>query len=101
MSLALQQDENRRKFPSLYIQAALHAAVRCRKGQVIKPNELFDFRHAAAALPYCKAFFTESKLRSLITSGHMRLDTLYGCKVMYTVEEATAWLGELVIDGAG
>lgn len=101
MSLALQQDENRRKFPSLYIQAALHAAVRSRKGQVIKPNDLFDFRHAAAALPYCKAFFTERPLRSLITSGHMRLDTLYGCKVMHTVEDAIAWLGDLVIDRAG
>lgn len=100
MSLALEQDENRRKFPSLYIQAALHAAVRSRKGQAIKPNDLFDFRHAAAALPYCKAFFTEGPLQSLITSGHMRLDTLYGCKVMHNLEEAIAHLSDLIIDGA-
>lgn len=29
------------------------------------------------------------------------LDTLYGCKVMHTVEDAIAWLGDLVIDRAG
>lgn len=99
LALALRRRENRTNFPSLYIPAALHAASRSHKGRKIKPNDLFDFRHAAAALPYCGAFFTEKSLRDLITSGHMRLDELYGCKVLNTVDEAIAWLGNLVQEG--
>ena len=83
---------NQRLLGSLYVPAMLHAAVRGESGRRIKPNDVFDFRHAAAALPYCRAFFTDGPLRSLIKSGHMGLDKLYECEVAATPAEALAVL---------
>lgn len=94
---ALAQDEHRRAFGSLYVPAMLHAAVRSEANRKIKPNDIFDFRHAAAALPYCRAFLTDGPLRSLITSGHVRLDRLYGCDVVATPKEAIELIGRLAL----
>lgn len=92
---ALKKDEHRRNFGSLYVPAALHAGLRFHKSRHTKANDVFDFRHAAAALPYCRAFFTERSLKSLITSGHMRLDKLYECTVLNRTEEVISWLRRL------
>lgn len=97
VAAALQQEANQRAFGSLYIGAMLHAAVRSEANRKVKPNDVFDFRHAAAALPHCRAFFTDGPLKKLITSGHMRLDTLYDCTVVATPAEAIAFLGDLVL----
>jgi hypothetical protein len=94
---ALEQEVNQRAFGSLYIGAMLHAAIRSEAKRKIKPNDVFDFRHATAALPHCRAFFTDGKLAALITSGHMKLDRLYDCKVVATPAEAIAVLGDLSI----
>lgn len=75
----------------------LHAAVRSRAGRKLSANDIFDFRHAAAALPHCRAFSTDGPLRSLITSGHVKLDALYDCKVVSTPAEGVAILKELII----
>ena len=93
----LQQDVNRRLLGSLYVPAMLHAAVRSRAGRKLSANDIFDFRHAAAALPHCRAFFTDGPLRSLITSRHVKLDALYGCKVVSTPAEGIAFLEELTL----
>lgn len=97
VATALEQEVNQRAFGSLYIGAMLHAAIRSEAKRKIKPNDVFDFRHAAAALPHCHAFFTDGKLAALITSGHMKLDRLYDCKVVATPAEAIAVLGDLSI----
>jgi hypothetical protein len=94
---ALKQDVNRRSFGSLYVPAMLHASVRAEANRKIKPNDIFDFRHAAAALPYCRAFLTDRPLKTLITSGHVRLDTLYGCEVIASPKEAIELIGRLVL----
>lgn len=94
---ALDQDRHRQALGSLYAPAMLHAAVRSRAGRKLSANDIFDFRHAAAALPYCRAFFTDGPLRSLIVSGHVKLDTLYGCRVISTPAEAIAVIKELVL----
>lgn len=94
---ALEKDDHRRAFGSLYVPAMLHAAVRSETNRKIKPNDIFDFRHAAAALPYCRAFLTDGPLRSLITSGHVRLDRLYGCEVVATPAEAIELIGRLAL----
>lgn len=94
---ALDQDRHRQALGSLYAPAMLHAAVRSRPGRKLSANDIFDFRHAAAALPYCRAFFTDGPLRSLIVSGHVKLDTLYGCRVISTPAEAIAVIKELVL----
>ena len=97
LAQALEKDEHRRAFGSLYVPAMLHAAVRSERKRKIKPNDIFDFRHAAAALPYCRAFMTDGPLRSLITSGHVRLDRLYGCEVVATPAEAIELIGRLAL----
>lgn len=94
---ALEKDENRRLFGSLFVPAMLHAAVRSEANRKIKPNDIFDFRHAAAALPYCRAFLTDGPLRSLITSGHVRLDKLYDCEIAATPAEAIELIGRMVL----
>lgn len=97
VAIALEQEVNQRAFGSLYIGAMLHAAIRSETKRKIKPNDVYDFRHAAAALPHCCAFFTDGPLAKLITSGHMKLDRLYDCTVVATPAEAIAVLGDLVI----
>jgi len=94
---ALEEDEHRRAFGSLYVPAMLHSAVRSEANRKIKPNDIFDFRHAAAALPYCRAFLTDGPLRSLITSGHVRLDRLYCCEVVATPAAAIELIGRLAL----
>lgn len=96
VAAALEQEVNQRAFGSLYIGAMLHAAIRSEAKRKIKPNDLFDFRHASAALPHCRAFFTDGPLKTLITSGHMKLDRLYYCTVVATPAEAIAVLGDLI-----
>jgi hypothetical protein len=96
IAAGLGQDRNRRLFGSLYVPAMLHAAVRSAAGRKVKPNDVFDFRHTAAALPYCRAFFTDGPLKSLIVSGHMRLDTLYECRVAATPADAIDVIKDLV-----
>lgn len=92
---ALERDEHRRAFGSLYVPAMLHAAVRSETNRKIKPNDVYDFRHAAAALPYCRAFLTDGPLRSLITSGHVCLDKLYNCEIVSTPREAIELISRL------
>jgi hypothetical protein len=94
---ALKQDVNRLAFGSLYVPAMLHASVRSEAKRKLKPNDIFDFRHAAAALPYCRAFLTDRPLKTLITSGHVRLDTLFGCEVVASPREAIDIIGRLVL----
>jgi len=59
-------------FPSLRISAGLHAALRWGRNRKYKASDLFDFRHAVAALPYCELFFTERSLHHLIQDGNLK-----------------------------
>lgn len=94
----LEQEINQRALPSLYIGTMLHAAVRSEKNRKIHRNDIFDFRHASAALPHCAAFFTDGPLKKLITSGHTRLDKLYDCRVAATPSEAIAILMDVILN---
>jgi hypothetical protein len=62
------------------VPAVIHAAIRAAN-RAVKPNDIYDFRHAAA-LPHCRAFFTDGSLRTLICSGHTALDREYACAVV-------------------
>lgn len=84
--------EARLKLRSLYIQAALHAALRWDKARPFKGNDFYDFNHAAAALGYCRAFFTEQPLRDLITSNKLRFDQIFDCRVISGASAAIAFL---------
>jgi hypothetical protein len=93
---ALKMEATKRVLPSLHIPASLHAAVRWNKKQRLKANDFLDFRHAAAALGYCDAFFTERSLRSLVTASHIALDQMYGCRVVASSGDAVACLRQLL-----
>src|SRR6266436_4161094 len=66
----------RRILRTLHIHASLHASVRWNKSRKLKPNDILDFHHAAAALAYCDAFFTERSVRNIATQHHIALDKL-------------------------
>jgi len=68
-------------FPSLIIGAGLYAAVRQDIQRKLAPNDMSDFRHAQAALPYFDYFFTDNSLRDLITRSNIRFDKKYDCVV--------------------
>jgi hypothetical protein len=68
-------------FPTLIIGAGLHASVRHDLKRKFKSNDMSDFRHAQAALPYYNCFFTEHSLRDLVTRKNIRFDSKYNCDV--------------------
>lgn len=84
-----------KKIPTLHIHASCHAAVRWDKTRPLKGNDLFDFHHAAGALAYCKAFFTEGPLETLIKAKHISLDEKFDCKVFSKIPEAVDYLLKL------
>lgn len=77
---------------TLHINTCMHAAVRWNKGQKLKANDFSDFQHAAAAVGYCDAFFTEHSLCSVLTRSDLALDMLYGCTVESTPEAALQYV---------
>lgn len=80
------------QFPSLRIGAGLHAALRWDKNRKYKPNDLFDFRHAIAALPYCDFFFTERALHHLIQDGNLKFNEYFKCKTAHKPADALTLL---------
>ncbi|WP_372717343.1 hypothetical protein [Novipirellula sp.] len=80
------------QLPSLRIGAGLHAALRWDKNRKYKPNDLFDFRHAIAALPYCDRFFTEGSLHHLVQDGNLKFDEYFKCKTAHKPADALALL---------
>jgi hypothetical protein len=85
----------RRRLRTLHAFAGLHAALRWNKGQRFEANDLYDFEHAAAALGYCQAFFTEHPLKHMVTAGNLALDKLFGCDVVHGLADAVAYIAGL------
>jgi len=95
-AIALERDRAQDALRTMHILASLHASLRWNKRRKFRGNDLFDFNHAAAALAYCDAFFTERSLRTMVTQQHIALDKLYGCHVAAEIDEATAYVRDLV-----
>lgn len=81
-----------KQLPSLHVYAKCHAAIRFDKKRKIKPNDIYDLHHAAGAIGYCDAFFTENPLKVLLTSGHVALDKEIGCIVISDETDAIEYL---------
>ncbi|MBE7368876.1 hypothetical protein [Ramlibacter pallidus] len=92
---ALDTEGGRKAMRSLHIKCLLHAAVRWNKGQALKPNDLFDFDHAAAAIGYCDAFFTEGPLSAMLARRDLRLKEDFGCFVSSDADECLRYLEAL------
>jgi hypothetical protein len=69
-----------KELPSLWLGAGFHAAVRWDLKRKFKANDMPDFRHAVAAIPYCDFFLTEHSLRHLVGDKNLRLGTLFPCQ---------------------
>ena len=81
--------------PSLFVRVGLHALLRWNKGQKYKPNDTFDFGHAAAALGYCDLFLTEGALKSMLARGPLHLEEVHACRVISDPKVALAALLDL------
>lgn len=79
------------EFPYLHIFTSLYAHSIGRSTRA-KANDLWDYDHACAALPYCNAFFTESDLGTVLTQSPLRFDQLYGCRVLFREKEMIEYL---------
>ena len=82
-------------FPSFIVEAGIHASVRNDLTRKYKTNDLSDFRHAKAALPYFDAFFTERSLKNLVCANNISLDTKYNCEVFYKTSEVLNYINTI------
>ena len=92
LRVLVRTDEFPHDCPSLYVKATCYAAVRWDQGRVFRVNDMMDFNHASAALPYCDGFFTESSLRALIHQRHTKLSELFPCAVISDATKALEWI---------
>jgi len=97
---ALDTGGGRKAMRSLHIKSLLHAAVRWNKKQTLKPNDLFDFDHAAAAIGYCDGFFTEGPLRAMLSRRDLGLKEDFSCFVSSDLDECLRYLETLHRDDA-
>jgi Zn-dependent oligopeptidase len=89
-----QHDKLKNEIPQLHIGASLHALVRYDQQRKYKPNDLEDFRHAGAALPYCDHFLTEKSLAHMICRPPAKLEAEYQCVVATNPGQAIDHLSE-------
>jgi hypothetical protein len=85
------------ELPSLRVIVGLHAAVRWDTKRKYKPNDLHDFHHAVAAIPYCDYFLTENSLRHLVGDRNLKFKTLFPCRTFSDAGGATLALTRLGI----
>jgi hypothetical protein len=80
-----------RAIPTLHVSALCHAAVRWDRKRKLKGNDLYDFRHAEAAISYCEVFLTEKPLQSLLQQKHLKLGIDFTCRIIADKVEAVSW----------
>jgi hypothetical protein len=95
IAAALFDDRTSRAFPTINIQAGIHAAYRWNRSRRFRKGDGLDIMHASAALPYCSAFLTERPLASVITSTPLQFDVRYGGWVEWDPGRAALRLSEL------
>ena len=74
--------------PLIRILAGLHAFIRWQRQRAFTFNDIFDLRHAAAAIPYCDVFLTEKFMKTACTNGLLDFGTAYGTRIISDEEEA-------------
>ncbi len=94
---AIKRNKMQDYLPSIHIGAWLHAAVRWDKERKYSENDLMDFHHAMAALPYCDLFLTERSLSTLLNRSDLELAENYTCLVVHNVDEGVSAI-ESILD---
>lgn len=84
-----------RMYPTLHVGALCHASVRWDKKRQIKGNDIIDFFHASAALPYCHAFFTDNPLKNILKSGNFDSAHQFSCEIYSSEDEVLRYLNRL------
>jgi len=92
---AFRQNKINTELPSFHVYAGLHAAVRWDTKRKYKPNDLHDFHHLVAAVPYCDYFLTENSLRHLVRDKNLNLSALFRCQTFSDASDAVATLSQL------
>ena len=92
---AMKTERGKATLRTLHIESCMHAALRWNQGQKFKANDFFDYQHAAAAVAYCDAFFTERSLCSALTRSDLALDRQYCCTVVATPEAALEYVNAI------
>jgi len=85
----------RKRLPTLHIHASCHAGLRWNKTQRLDGNDVYDFHHAAAAIPYCDAFFTDKPLQSLLEAKPLKIRRDFACQLVSSFPEAVACAANL------
>lgn len=80
------------QLPSYHIPAALYAATSWDSNRQLTENDVFDFYHAQLAIPYSDVFLTESSLKALVCSRHVKLDEIYNTEIISDPNEAVTKL---------
>jgi hypothetical protein len=80
------------ELPSYHIPAGLYAAACWDTARQITRNDVLDFYHAQLAIPYCDLFLTDSSLKSLACSRHLRFDEIYQTAIIADPQEAVMHL---------
>lgn len=80
---------------ALQIIAACHATMRTEKTRKFKPGDWHDLNHAAMALPYCTAFFTERSLHHMLTTAPAQLARDRDCLVFSQEPNILEYLASL------
>ncbi len=78
------------ELPSYHIPAGLYAAACWDTTRQMKQNDVLDFYHAQLAIPYCDIFLTDSCLKSLACSRHLRFAEVYETAIIADPGEAVA-----------
>ncbi len=86
------KDKAGNQLPSYHIPAALYAATSWDSNRQLTENDVFDFYHAQLAIPYSDLFLTESSLKALVCSRHLRLDEIYNTEIISDPNEAVTKL---------
>ena len=81
--------------PFIRIIAGLHAFIRWQRQRAFTFNDIFDLRHAAAAIPYCDVFLTEKFVKTACTSSLLDFSTAYSTRIICDERKALDAVSQL------
>ncbi|GAC1415589.1 MAG: hypothetical protein NVSMB53_14220 [Gemmatimonadaceae bacterium] len=76
--------------PTLHIGTTLYSRMQWDRKRDYTGNDVFDFGHVEAALPYFDAFATDGPLVSLVRQCGLAND--YSCELLASSDQLIAWL---------
>jgi hypothetical protein len=90
------QGKARQALRSMHVRACWHAMFRLNRQRRFKQNDFTDIEHAAAGVSYCRAFFSERSLVTVLTQPPVCLDQLYRCVITSDLGTAEQFVSQLI-----